>query len=957
MRIAVSPLTSQRYADRIHRVRLPNLPHTPAASISHLHHPLIRHRLLPQIILALGLSFAPAASLPADPPQPTVITVEGVAALLEQARFDTAAPMLADLAGNDNDQAQFLRGLTLLTGAGVELDWESGIAALRQAAAKGNRTAAVFLLNLEANRAERHDVEAWTTTSNNASAITTPTPSTLGFVDNRGRAELNYVDSEYWNRKQAAQGNPTACFNLSRFYKVGIFGDPNFAEYRRWLARAGTAGHAKSLEEAAVNALLGLYGEREDRAQAEALTMKAAEAGSVDSQYTVAKFILDGDTSLGNDTADAVRWLERATSGKNAEAMIKLADLLRDGDRVPGDDRRAVALYEQAAALGAANARSNLGWMYANGRGVDADPARAAALYREAADGGDVWAMRVLGLAYRDGKGVPVDYALAREWLARAVEKTDAPAMRFLGWMHAEGRGGPIDQSTAFEWFDRAAQAGDADAQNTLGWYLLNGIGTQRDKAEAVAWFELAAEQGNTVAMWNLADIARGCYGGRIDRAGIRRWFKALAPRWGAAERVAGLEWTVTHEYDETLARPALAELERLAHAPEGENTTLARSALAKARLWAMLPSLRCRTTGTRLARELRRSGVIDGTLILLRAFVTNTADTAPEPGEIDELANSIQTSAVASEFRRQALEIWRDQPEPSSLRQAEQLLQFARDHGERAAAADLAELRELLARVPAEPDEQEVARRVAATPPTGENQPPAPVVSPQPHYPDVLRQDGVSGSVVIGADVTPEGRLANLEVIRSTHELLAVAALEAAARWRFLPPHPTVGRLVSSRVELPFDFKPDQGNTDGSSISAPTVTQAAEPCPAWMTDYAEATAAARKQQRPMLLLFTGSDWCPPCKRLERSIMDTNFFAQFARENLVLVLLDFPKRKQLAPELRKQNEALAERFGVHAYPTVLLLTPEGEPLGKLGYAEGGPKAYTRAINRIISRQN
>ena len=938
-------------------MRIPNHPRTPAASISRLHHPLIRHRLLAQILLAIGLVFAPLASLHAAQPQSSAITVEAAAALLEQARFATAAPMLAELAGNDNDQAQFLRGLTLLTGAGVELDWDHGIAALRQAAAKGNRAAAVFLLNLEANRAERPEVEAWTTTAQDASATTTPTPSTLGFVDARGRAELNYVDSNYWNREQAAQGNPVACFNLSRFYKVGVLGEPNFAEYRRWLARAGAAGHARSLEEASVNALLGLYGELADRAQAEALTMKAAEAGSADSQYTVAKFILDGDTSLGSDTAEAVRWLERATTGKHAEAMNKLADLLRDGDRVPSDDRRAVALYEQAAALGDANARSSLGWMYANGRGVDADPVRAAALYREAADGGDVWAMRMLGLAYRDGKGVPMEYTLAREWLARAAEKGDDPAMRFLGWMHAEGRGGPIDQSAAFEWFDRAAQAGDADAQNTLGWYLLNGIGTQRDKTEAVAWFELAAEQGNTVAMWNLADIARGCYGGRIDRAGIRRWFKALATHWSAAERVACLEWTVTHEYDEALARPALADLEQLANAPEGETTTLARCALARARLWAMLPSLRCRTTGTQLARELRRSGVLGGTSILLRAFVTDTAATAPEPGEIDELTNSVQRSAVTSEFRRQALELWRDQPEPGSLRQAEQLLQFARDHGEPAAGADLAELRELLARMPTEPNEQEVARRVAATSATGNNLPPPPVVNPQPHYPDVLRQDGVSGSVVISADVTPEGRLANLEVIRSTHELLAVAALEAAARWRFVPPRPTGGRLGSVQVELPFDFKPDQGKTGGNSIAVPTPPKAAEPHPPWMTDYAAATAAAREQQRPMLLLFTGSDWCPPCKRLERSILDTDFFAQFARENLVVVLLDFPRRKQLAPELRKQNEALAERFDVHAYPTVLLLAPDGEPLGRLGYAVGGPRAYTRSINRIISRKN
>lgn len=120
-----------------------------------------------------------------------------------------------------------------------------------------------------------------------------------------------------------------------------------------------------------------------------------------------------------------------------------------------------------------------------------------------------------------------------------------------------------------------------------------------------------------------------------------------------------------------------------------------------------------------------------------------------------------------------------------------------------------------------------------------------------------------------------------------------------------------------------------------------------------WSTDYAAAMARAQAEQRPLLLKFTGSDWCPPCKRLAAEVFDTPEMAAYAEAELVAVYIDFPRTKPLPAEVRAQNDRLAEQYGVTAYPTVKVVAPDGQVLGQLGYMEGGPKTYIRAIKRLL----
>lgn len=112
----------------------------------------------------------------------------------------------------------------------------------------------------------------------------------------------------------------------------------------------------------------------------------------------------------------------------------------------------------------------------------------------------------------------------------------------------------------------------------------------------------------------------------------------------------------------------------------------------------------------------------------------------------------------------------------------------------------------------------------------------------------------------------------------------------------------------------------------------------------AWKTDYAEALKSAASEEKMVLLEFTGSDWCPPCKMLHSEILTKDAFKEFADENLVLVELDFPNAKPQSDELKKQNEELSKTYGVEGYPTLIVLDSEGKEVKReVGLAWSTPQ--------------
>lgn len=127
------------------------------------------------------------------------------------------------------------------------------------------------------------------------------------------------------------------------------------------------------------------------------------------------------------------------------------------------------------------------------------------------------------------------------------------------------------------------------------------------------------------------------------------------------------------------------------------------------------------------------------------------------------------------------------------------------------------------------------------------------------------------------------------------------------------------------------------------------TIASAAE---GWMTDYSKALEKAKTEQKLVLLDFTGSDWCPPCIQLGKDIFSKEEFKKYAEKNLVLVELDFPQTKELAADLKTQNDKLAKDYGIRGFPTLVVLSPEGKKLTEhVGYLPGGPDALIGVIEK------
>ncbi|MGD0813341.1 MAG: thioredoxin family protein [Verrucomicrobiota bacterium] len=111
-----------------------------------------------------------------------------------------------------------------------------------------------------------------------------------------------------------------------------------------------------------------------------------------------------------------------------------------------------------------------------------------------------------------------------------------------------------------------------------------------------------------------------------------------------------------------------------------------------------------------------------------------------------------------------------------------------------------------------------------------------------------------------------------------------------------------------------------------------------------WLTSVPDATAQAKKENKLVLLDFTGSDWCGWCKKLDAETFSKSEFADYAGKNLVLVTVDFPAQKQQSADLKAANKALQEKYQIGGYPTLIVLKPDGTEVWKqVGYLAGGPE--------------
>lgn len=119
-----------------------------------------------------------------------------------------------------------------------------------------------------------------------------------------------------------------------------------------------------------------------------------------------------------------------------------------------------------------------------------------------------------------------------------------------------------------------------------------------------------------------------------------------------------------------------------------------------------------------------------------------------------------------------------------------------------------------------------------------------------------------------------------------------------------------------------------------------------------WLTDLSAAQTAARTENKLILVNFTGSDWCGWCIKLKNEVFAKPEFDAFANENLVLLEIDFPRKRPLPAPVKKANGALADKYKVMGYPTLHVLDADGKSLGQLGYVPGGPNAFVNKLKII-----
>lgn len=120
-----------------------------------------------------------------------------------------------------------------------------------------------------------------------------------------------------------------------------------------------------------------------------------------------------------------------------------------------------------------------------------------------------------------------------------------------------------------------------------------------------------------------------------------------------------------------------------------------------------------------------------------------------------------------------------------------------------------------------------------------------------------------------------------------------------------------------------------------------------------WETDFTAAKKIAEKAEKPLLLFFTGSDWCPYCIQFKDQILDQSAFTEIVYDKFVFVELDFPKSKKLSPEMEKQNYKLKKQYSVQGYPTIIILSHTLDLLASRGIIPVPPEQYASHLLDLL----
>lgn len=120
-----------------------------------------------------------------------------------------------------------------------------------------------------------------------------------------------------------------------------------------------------------------------------------------------------------------------------------------------------------------------------------------------------------------------------------------------------------------------------------------------------------------------------------------------------------------------------------------------------------------------------------------------------------------------------------------------------------------------------------------------------------------------------------------------------------------------------------------------------------------WHENFDDAARLSASTGKPMFLLFTGSDWCTWCQKLENESLMTKEFADQMGDKFIFVLLDFPSKKMVPPPIKQINDGLRAKYNITGFPTVILLDPQQNQINATGYKAGGGSNYADHIKQLM----
>lgn len=120
-----------------------------------------------------------------------------------------------------------------------------------------------------------------------------------------------------------------------------------------------------------------------------------------------------------------------------------------------------------------------------------------------------------------------------------------------------------------------------------------------------------------------------------------------------------------------------------------------------------------------------------------------------------------------------------------------------------------------------------------------------------------------------------------------------------------------------------------------------------------WTEDFNYALKLSESTGKPILINFTGSDWCRWCFKLKEEVFSKKEFVKYAKDNLILFKADFPQNIKQTEELIKQNQSLQKKYQIKGYPTIVLIDKNQEVINKTGYKPGGVNEYIKHLEELL----